>query len=464
MNRRLLCIVGFCFACTAFWSCAEGDLFSPDEMDEFAVEKISQLGKDGFDSLMALCKDDSKCRAEMEKYPAPVTSSSKVKEESSSSEDEPQSSVNIVTSSSNEDSSLVTSSTESSGQSSSEASPDSSLSSSSDTSAVESSASPAVSSSSEVPEGSASSSAESSSDEPSSSEDSSAGSSETPASSEPVPVSSSSEEPEPATSSSAESSSSLLPPSGKCLVNGAEMGITTVKIGEPVSFEYIPDEGTSATAFNWVVSGADKVDGDRKSKKYTASYKAANLGGTSVAFRVDNIQVCSGTIVVSDEVYDDPNVPASSNDDTPEQSATSSTPPTSGSNTPGVTTNSSGSTPGVTTNSSASNPGVTTSSSGGSNTGTVTELYNFNPKTGQSTFSPGTYRVMSVSGGKDSFVCNVDVVGGQLLKEVFTFPNESDCGTGDAFWNTGATITVRPSLTFTFTTGQVVFRVNECWP
>ena len=59
MNRRLLCIVGFCFACTAFWSCAEGDLFSPDEMDEFAVEKITQLGKDGFDSLMALCKDDS---------------------------------------------------------------------------------------------------------------------------------------------------------------------------------------------------------------------------------------------------------------------------------------------------------------------------------------------------------------------------------------------------------------------
>lgn len=425
MNRRLLYILGLCCVFTAFWACGDGELISADELDEFAVEKISKMSKAELDSIMDLCRDDSKCRAEMEKYPSPALSSSEAESTTSSSEGNPESA------SGNTSSSLViiTSSAQSSedpadSSSSSSAAPSSS--------SAESSASPTVSSSSETsPESSSteksSSSEESSSSSAESSSEESSSSEMDPESSEPEPASSSSEE---ESSSSQESSSSLLPPKGTCyvkLLNGSST--SSVKKGEPVELTYDPDEGTStAGKMRWIVRNVEIADGGSLSSR-SVKLSFTEASDFSIQFTIDNKQVCTIPMTVIDEDYVDPGTPASSNDDTPETSATSSTPsPTSGGGSPGITSG------GSTTNSSSS-----------------VSVRLVNDFAATTEYQPGSYRVAD---NYQSRACNVQFIDhSNKIDDVFTYPQTEDGPVWDDGY--GRTITARPRMEFSFTTGTL---------
>lgn len=448
MKSRLLYIISFIGLSVAFWACGDGSIYTHTPEDEIAIEKLGKLTDEDFEAMMEECRADSKCRAEMEKYPAP-TSSNEPEALSSSSEKKPESS-------SEDESSSVDSSAADTTASSSDKTHESSSSEKDDesSSSVESSESTAESSSDKVESSSAESSS-SSEDESSSSVESS---SEETSSSEEDPVSSSSEPAPPESSSSAESSSSLLPPHGTCVLTNSEgKSVTAVKLNEPVTWTYVPDEGTSVEgSYFWNYgSPEDILDGGSR-RNMSVKVRYSERGDFSVSFKIASVQVCDAVpVTVLSTVYEDPNVSSSSNDDSPEQSATSSTNPTSGGSIPGVTP---GVTPegGTSTSTASSSSAESSSSEASSSSEDVTPI---NEDMSGKTYQPGSYKVV-FSNGLKSEVCNVHFEDhSNKINDVFKFPESEDGGLWDNDY--GRTVTIVPGVEFSFTSGTL--KIESCW-
>lgn len=448
MKSRLLYIISFIGLSVAFWACGDGSIYTHTPEDEIAIEKLGKLTDEDFEAMMEECRADSKCRAEMEKYPAP-TSSNEPEPISSSSEKKPESS-------SEDESSSVDSSAADTTASSSDKTPESSSSEKDDesSSSVESSESTAESSSDKVESSSAESSS-SSEDESSSSVESS---SEETSSSEEDPVSSSSEPAKPKSSSSAESSSSLLPPHGTCVLTNSEgKSVTAVKLNEPVTWTYVPDEGTSVEgSYFWNYgSPKDILDGNRRSMSVKVSY--SERGDFSVSFKIASVQVCDAVpVTVLSTVYEDPNVSSSSNDDTPDQSATSSTNPTSGGTVPGVTpgvTPEGGTSTSTTSSSSAESSSSEASSSsedsGNSDVEEISEI-ELNKE-----YPAGSY---VITGNAATKQCDV-LSSSADMHTIFAFPQGS--GSIQVWNNAEGQVRLAPSTEVSFDSGYLKFR--NCW-
>lgn len=444
MKSRLSYIISFIGLSVAFWACSDGEIYTASAEDLIAVEKLGNMTEEEYAALMEECRADSKCRAEMEKYPAP-TSSNEPEPISSSSEKKPESS------SEDESSSSVDSSAADTTASSSDKTPESSSSEKADesSSSVESSESTAESSSDKVESSSAESSS-SSEDESSSSVESSSDES---SSSEQEPDSSSSEPAKPKSSSSAESSSSLLPPHGTCVLTNSEgKSVTAVKLNEPVTWTYVPDEGTSVEgSYFWNYgSPEDILDGGSR-RNMSVKVRYSERGDFSVSFKIASVQVCDAVpVTVLSTVYEDPNVSSSSNDDSPEQSATSSTNPTSGGTVPGVTP---GVTPeGGTSSSTASSSSAESSSSEDSGNSDVEEISEIELN---KEYPAGSYVITGNAATKqcDVFSSSAD------MHTIFAFPQGS--GSIQVWNNAEGQVRLAPSTEVSFDSGYLKFR--NCW-
>lgn len=316
MKIRIFSILGVISLAIAFWSCDNGDVYTPDADDMVAVGKFEKMSKKELDAMMDSCEADAKCnwdpalgRPEWKKS---NKSSSSHKEHSSSSSVKESSSSVIETSASPEQSSGAKSS-----------------SSSEDAPKTSSSAEPAdeSSSSSEPGPGNEESSSSSSDEEESSS-------SEEESSSE-IPESSSSE---------------LAPPSGSCRPDKYNAAIE-----EPVTWTYYPDEGTFNNGrYAWSVEAAagmaydSKVDdgkGEGPVKPFRVKYiNSGNMDGPSVSifYGGQKLKVTCSTqnaIYISQDHYvAGPEESSSSeDDDTPDNPSSNSSSSTSNGDPPPIT-------------------------------------------------------------------------------------------------------------------------------
>lgn len=287
----VFCLISF------FWACTEEDIYTVTTEDLIAAENIKKLDADDYDAMMDSCLADTKCAALWDStlgrpvWKRKSSSSSAVEDSVLSSDDEEVSSSSAPKSSSSEK----------------EASSDSKESSSSKK--AESSSSAKASESSSSKESSSSSAKSSSSKEAESS------SSVKSSSSEKVVESSSSEEPE--------SSSSYLPPSGKCKVDKIE-----ADLGEPVTWSYVPDEGTlSSGSYRWYVDAdaepyfaSNKGKGTGEVLPFVVKYTEAGDKTTTYLKLADVKIECDRVLTnvqVSDNEYDGPALVESSSSDAP---------------------------------------------------------------------------------------------------------------------------------------------------
>lgn len=462
MKFRLFYVVFLVGLITAFWACGDGEIYTPELDDEIAVGTLSTMSDEDREAIMEKCRGNSKCRAEMEKY-AEVVSSSSIADllscsseaglESSSEEGETSSSADSsATTSSASDSSAVSSSAVDTTNSSSDSVTVSSSSITGESSSDVTSASSAGSSS-EKADGSSSSAESSSSSEgvstPSSAESSSAESS---SSSEPVPVSSSSSKTdEPAQSSS----SSLLAPHGTCTaVNAAGETGKTWKIGEPITWTYTPDPGTDTNiTVRWTIAGSNTVVSGSKTNFSVVVAFSEPVDGQSGVIKSGAKSLCDMVfITVSNEVYVDPNASSSSKEEPSAQSSSSeggSTDSSDDDDPPPVTPGDDDDRPPVTpgTQSSASSSGSTS----GTSSASVNEITNFGAV---SEYQPGSYKIVALAGNHSDRICNVSFGdSSNKIEDVFTYPQEES---GD-YWSDGCgrTITARPGIEFSFTTGKL---------
>lgn len=446
MKSRLSYIISFIGLSVAFWACSDGEIYTASAEDLIAVEKLGNMTEEEYAALMEECRADSKCRAEMEKYPAP-TSSNEPEPISSSSEKKPESS-------SEDESSSVDSSADTTVSSSGKV-PESSSSKVVDesSSSVESSA-----------ESSSDKSKESSSSEktPSSSEDSSSSSvessSEESSSSEQKPASSSSEPVTTESSSSEESSSSLLPPHGTCVLTNSEgKSVTTVKLNEPVTWTYVPDEGTSEdVSFKWFFDvDYSKIEGSVTSLPFKMKFTDYGGGEAALTYNNGKDKACSLQMKVSG-VYE----PSSSSDngDTPvdpDQSYSSDSKSSSSGGKPGICQDgdaSCGPEPSSSDKSSSSSEASSSSENGGSGDG-VQEISEI--ELGKE-YPAGSYVITGNAGSKQ---CDVRSSSADM-HSIFTFPQGS--GGGIQAWNNAeGQVKLAPSTEIFFDSGYLKF--TNCW-
>lgn len=445
MKSRLSYIISFIGLSVAFWACSDGEIYTASAEDLIAVEKLGNMTEEEYAALMEECRADSKCRAEMEKYPAP-TSSNEPEPISSSSEKKPESS-------SEDESSSVDSSADTTVSSSGKV-PESSSSKVVDesSSSVESSA-----------ESSSDKSKESSSSEktPSSSEDSSSSSvessSEESSSSEQKPASSSSEPVTTESSSSEESSSSLLPPHGTCVLTNSEgKSVTTVKLNEPVTWTYVPDEGTSEdVSFKWFFDvDYSKIEGSVTSLPFKMKFTDYGGGEAALTYNNGKDKACSLQMKVSG-VYE----PSSSSDngDTPvdpDQSYSSDSKSSPSGGKPGICQDgdaSCGPEPSSSDKSSSSSEASSSSEdSGNSDVEEISEI-ELNKE-----YPAGSYVITGNAGSKQ---CDVRSSSADM-HSIFTFPQGS--GGGIQAWNNAeGQVKLAPSTEIFFDSGYLKF--TNCW-
>lgn len=453
MNSRLLYIFSLIGLFTAFWACGDGDIYTYTAEDEIAVEKLGKLSDEELEALMDECRADAKCRAEMEKYPE-LSSSSETAVLPSSSEGVPESSSKEESSSSVESSATDTLETSSSAIPKSSSSKVDEKSSSSEASA-QSSSEKAKDSSSSAEILSSSEENESSSSEEEPAEESS--------SSEPEQVSSSSEPAKPESSSSVESSSSMLPPHGTCTMKNSQGTNTTVaKLNEPVTWTYIPDEGTSVDgSFRWNFDVEySKIAGSVTS--FTFKVKFTDNGGGEAYLSYNNgaEKACSVQMKVSG-VYDATSS-SSENGDTPvDPDSSPSTRPSSSSGKPGICEDDDcDDDPPPPSSSSENNPIVESSSSSenGGNSGNVQSLTDFGAQSGF-TLQPGTYRVESLANGASSRMCDVKA-SSDNIRNMISFP-EGSSGQIQVWNDHDGQARFVPSTEITVTSGEL--KSTNCW-
>lgn len=449
MSDKLTFFLSAFILAVAFWACGDGSVYTPSDEDVYSVQKMT----DSMDSLMKIvrksCEADSACRERIELsggWPSDMEISSSGAIESSPDK-HPGDSSEVSPKSSSEKEEPPVPHKEASSSSVKPEGPKVESSSSTGPLPPEPPKKEESSSSKMAPPNPESSSSKVAPPDPKSSSE--------------QPKSSSSSKPK-SSSSSAEPLSSF---SGTCKPDRA-----SATTDETITWNLVVDEGhNNRGKFKWhfdddaiIITDVAKdykipdvkvknpnIDGNGKvpasitvqyTKEGPKTQTYVSVDGSKVNCNLSRLEIKKGYGTQES---------SSSESSSSESSSSESSSSESSSSNPGG--------PGVLDDDSSSS--ANSSSSSSSSEGTNDKIPISDDPTGK-TYQPGSYRFELLTNGRESIVCNVHFEGNSnKVMESFIFPETENGNT----WNDGqsATITIRPNVEVSFTSGTL--RFESCW-